>query len=34
VLVLRAPDEPGPYSLYVTVGGHAARAAVYVRAPQ
>ena len=34
VLVLRAPDEPGPYTLYVTVGGHAARAAVDVRAPQ
>jgi FlgD Ig-like domain len=34
VLVLRAPDEPGSYSLYVTVGGHAARAAVDVRAPE
>ena len=34
VLVLRAPDEPGPYTLYVTVGGHAARAAADVRAPQ
>jgi hypothetical protein len=34
VLVLRAPDEPGPYTLYVTVGGHAARAPVDVRAPQ
>jgi hypothetical protein len=33
-LVLRAPDEPGPYTLYVTAGGHAARAAVDVRAPQ
>jgi FlgD Ig-like domain len=34
VLVLRAPDEPGPYTLYVTVGSHAARAPVDVRAPQ
>ena len=34
VLVLRAPDEPGPYTVYVTAGGHAARAAVDVRAPQ
>ena len=33
VLVLRAPDEPGSYALYVTVGGHAARAAVDVVAP-
>lgn len=32
VLVLRAPDTPGAYVLYVTVGGHAARAAVDVRA--
>jgi FlgD Ig-like domain len=30
VLVLRAPDVPGSYSLYVTVGGRAARAAVNV----
>ncbi len=30
VLVLRAPDEPGSYTLYVTVGGHAARADVEV----
>jgi hypothetical protein len=34
VLVLRAPDEPGPYTLYVTAAGHAARAAVDVRAPR
>ena len=34
VLVLRAPDEPGSYALYVTVGGRAARAAVEVVAPQ
>ena len=30
VLVLRAPEEPGSYALYVTVGGHAARADVEV----
>jgi len=30
VLVLRAPETPGPYSLFVTVGGRAARAAVEV----
>lgn len=30
VLVLRAPDEAGPYNLYVTVGGRAARAEVDV----
>jgi FlgD Ig-like domain len=30
VLVLRAPEEPGAYTLYVTVGGHAASAAVNV----
>jgi hypothetical protein len=30
VLVLRAPETPGPYTLYVTVGGRAARAAVDV----
>ena len=29
-LVLRAPDEPGSYTLYVAVGGHAARAEVDV----
>jgi hypothetical protein len=34
VLVLRAPEEPGPYTLYVTVGGKAARAAVDVFAPE
>ena len=34
VLVLRAPDEPGSYSLYVSVGGRAARAEVDVTAPQ
>ena len=32
VLRLRAPDAPGPYTLYVTVGGHADRAAVTVSA--
>lgn len=32
VLVLRAPDTPGSYVLYVRVGGHAARAAVNVHA--
>jgi FlgD Ig-like domain len=32
VLVLRAPDAPGQYVLYVTVGTRAARAAVDVRA--
>jgi hypothetical protein len=31
VLVLRAPEVPGRYALYVTVGAHAARAAVTVR---
>jgi hypothetical protein len=30
VLVLRAPDEPGSYTLYVSVGGKAARADVEV----
>lgn len=30
VLVLRAPEEPGTYTLYVTVGGRAARARVEV----
>ena len=34
VLVLRAPDIPGSYALYVRVGGHAVRAAVNVRAPK
>ena len=33
VLILRAPDEPGAYTLYVTVGGRAARAEVDVTAP-
>ena len=33
VLVLRAPETPGTYSLYVTVGGRAARAAVDVVPP-
>lgn len=33
VLVLRAPETPGSYTLYVTVGGRAARAAVNVVAP-
>jgi hypothetical protein len=32
VLVLRAPDTPGSYVLYVRVGGHAARADVTVGA--
>jgi hypothetical protein len=34
VLVLRAPEETGTYSLYVTVGGHAARAEVVVTEPE
>jgi hypothetical protein len=34
VLVLRAPVEPGPYTLYVTVGGRAASAAVDVVTPE
>lgn len=34
VLILRAPDEPGSYTLYVTVGGKAASAAVDVFAPE
>jgi FlgD Ig-like domain len=33
VLVLRAPEDVGMYTLYVTVGGHAARAEVDVIAP-
>jgi hypothetical protein len=34
VLVLRAPEEPGSYRLYVTVGVHAARADVVVSEPE
>ena len=34
VLVLRAPEEPGTYTLYVTVGGRAARATVDVLEPE
>ena len=34
VLVLRAPQEAGSYTLYVTVGGRAARAEVIVAEPQ
>lgn len=34
VLVLRAPEEAGEYTLYVTVGGRAARAEVVVTAPE
>lgn len=34
VLVLRAPEEPGTYSLYVSVGGRAARAEVEVIQPE
>jgi len=34
ILVLRAPETPGAYALYVTVGGRAARAAVDVVAPE
>ena len=34
VLVLRAPEEAGSYTLYVTVGGRAARADVVVNAPE
>lgn len=34
VLVLRAPEEPGTYSLYVTVGRRAARAVVEVTEPE
>ncbi len=33
VLILRAPETPGAYTLYVTVGGRAARAAVDVLEP-
>lgn len=31
-LVLRAPEQPGRYTLYVSASGHAAKAAVIVRA--
>jgi hypothetical protein len=34
VLILRAPEEPGSYTLYVTVGGKSASAAVEVLAPE
>jgi hypothetical protein len=34
VLVLRAPEEAGAYTLYVTAGGRAARADVVVTAPE
>ena len=34
VLVLRTPEEPGVYTLYVTVGGRAARAEVDVGVPE
>jgi hypothetical protein len=34
VLVLRAPEEPGEYRLYVTAGGRAASADVAVLAPE
>jgi hypothetical protein len=34
VLVLRAPEEAGSYTLYVTVGGRAARAEVVVTVPE
>jgi hypothetical protein len=34
VLVLRAPEEAGSYTLYVTVGGRAARAGVDVTVPK
>ena len=34
VLVLRAPEEPGSYTLYVTVGGRAASATVDVLEPE
>jgi hypothetical protein len=34
ILVLRAPDAPGTYMLYVTVGARAARAVVDVVAPE
>jgi len=34
VLILRAPEEPGTYTLYVTVGGRAASARVDVLEPE
>jgi hypothetical protein len=34
VLILRAPEEPGSYTLYVTVGGKAASAVVEVFTPE
>jgi hypothetical protein len=34
VLVLRAPEEPGSYTLYVTVGGRAASVPVEVLEPE
>ena len=34
VLVLRAPEDAGSYTLYVTVGGRAARAEVVVTEPE
>ena len=34
ILVLRAPETPGAYALYVTVGDRATRAAVDVVAPE
>lgn len=34
VLVLRAPDTPGAYTLYVSVGGRADKAEVVVSAPE
>lgn len=34
VLMLRVPEQPGAYTLYVTVGSHAAKAAVDVIAPR
>jgi hypothetical protein len=34
VLVLRAPETPGAYRLYVSVGRHAAKADVVVREPE
>ena len=34
VLVLRAPEEPGAYTLYVTAAGRAARAEVVVTEPE
>ena len=34
VIHLRAPRQPGRYTLYVTASGHSAAAAVVVRAPR